>query len=170
MQTHATRSPRGLAVPGATTVAASSGGPTPIPETAAADRTSRQAARADAASPIHPSASAHQLPRALPDPCLARGTSPGRLPHGAAGGLSLTTVRFVRTFVFRMSQEEFAALLGTSQGRVSTWESTGRWPSMVVMDLARMHGKRICAERGEVWSDSWFFEVPVSTAALMVAE
>ena len=169
MQMHAACPPGGRAG-----VAASSaeqcGGPTPTP-IATADLISRQVARA-AGNPIPPAA--QPFPHARPslgNAASARGTFPGRPPQGAAGGFSspMTTVRFIRVFVFRMSQQQFAAVLGTSQGRVSTWETSGRWPSVVVMDLVRLHGIAICAERGEAWNDSWFFEVPVSTGAALPA-
>lgn len=86
--------------------------------------------------------------------------SPSWPLQGRKAPVGLNTVRFIRSFVFRMSQTEFAVLLGTSQGRVSCWESEGRFPSFIVADLVRAHGRAVCAESGQSWSDSWFFEVP----------
>lgn len=77
-----------------------------------------------------------------------------------ASPMAITTVRFIRIFVFRMTQDEFATVLGTTQGRISTWESQGRFPTMTVMDLVRTHGKALCAAGDVPWSDAWFFEVP----------
>jgi hypothetical protein len=72
----------------------------------------------------------------------------------------MNTVVFMRTFVFRMTQECFGAQLNASQGRVSNWEAEGRFPSFIVADLVREKGRLVCAARGLDWSDSWFFEVP----------
>lgn len=81
--------------------------------------------------------------------------------RGRKAPVGLSTVRFIRLFVFQMeTQAEFAALLGASQGRVSIWESEGRFPSFIVADLVRAHGRAICADAGQPWCDSWFFEVP----------
>lgn len=120
---------------------------TPLPN-ATADRIARQVAGAEPSV-----ARTHPLPDgAAPNPCWPL--------MGRQAPAGLNTLQFIRTFVFRMSQAEFAALLGTSQGRVSNWEAEGRFPSFVVADLVRGHGRAICAEVGQPWCDSWFFEVP----------
>lgn len=71
----------------------------------------------------------------------------------------MNPVKFIRKYVFAMTQQAFSAECGVSQSRISDWESQGRIPTDH-QDLIRLKGKAICAERGEEWSDTWFFEVP----------
>jgi hypothetical protein len=71
----------------------------------------------------------------------------------------MTPPKFIRVSVFRMSQDEFASAIGSTQPSVARWEAQGRIPAEH-QDIVRALGKDICAGRGEAWSDSWFFEVP----------
>lgn len=78
----------------------------------------------------------------------------------------MTPPAFIRVCVFRMSQNQFAALLGTAQSRVSEWEARGHIPA-AMQPLVRVMGRDICAERGMAWSDSWFFEVPADPSPFL---
>ncbi len=71
----------------------------------------------------------------------------------------MNPVRFIRKNIFGMTQQAFADAIGSTQPSVARWEGTGRFPAEH-QDIVRLKGKAICAERGEDWDDSWFFEVP----------
>lgn len=62
----------------------------------------------------------------------------------------------IRKQVLSLTQAEFAAIAGTSQGTVSKWEAGELEPDRE--QLARIR-KAVLRRRLE-WSDCWFFEAP----------
>lgn len=73
---------------------------------------------------------------------------------------ALNPAIFIRTQVFRCaSQQDFAALLNTTQASVSRWEAAGHIPR------PKQEAVRTAARTRHLsWEDSWFFEVPQETA------
>lgn len=64
-----------------------------------------------------------------------------------------TAIRIIRRAVLKASQAELAALVATSQGTISRWESGELAP-----DLNQMAAIREAARaRGIKWRDEWFF-------------
>lgn len=72
----------------------------------------------------------------------------------------MSAIRHIRKDVFDVTQAEFAALAGVSQGTVSRWEA-GVAPSLAEMQAIRA----AAAERGIEWNDAWFFETPTPSEA-----
>ena len=68
-------------------------------------------------------------------------------------------MKHIRTRVFRVTQAEFAALVGVAQASVSRWEN-GAAPSLTEMSSVRAAAKA----KGVSWDDSLFFELPVEVA------
>jgi transcriptional regulator with XRE-family HTH domain len=62
--------------------------------------------------------------------------------------------------MFGVTQAEFAALAGVTQGTVSRWEA-GVAPSLDDMRAIR----EAALARGIDWNDGWFFEVPGDAVA-----
>lgn len=69
--------------------------------------------------------------------------------------LAANTVRFIRLAIFKVSQEEFAAIAKVAQPSVSRWENGGS-PSLEEMQNIRKEA----VARKLPWDDRWFFEVP----------
>ena len=69
-------------------------------------------------------------------------------------------LRFVRKAVFRVKQDEMAAIGGVSRPRVSRYESGEDPPSYRYMLNLRAEAKA----RGLDFSGDWFFEVPAHPA------
>jgi DNA-binding transcriptional regulator YiaG len=63
---------------------------------------------------------------------------------------------YIRKNLFRVTQDEFAAIARTTQATVSRWESGRLHPDRGEMELIRSEA----GERGIPWNDRWFFEVP----------
>jgi transcriptional regulator with XRE-family HTH domain len=68
----------------------------------------------------------------------------------------MSSLRHIRKTVLGLSQSEFAAIAGVSQGTVSKWEADELNPNRDEMVRIRDEAHR----RGVEWSDSWFFELP----------
>lgn len=66
------------------------------------------------------------------------------------------TIRHIRTNVFGLTQDDFAALLGVPQSVVSRWENGVMQPRLPVLGRIRAAAH----ERGIEWDDRWFFEQP----------
>ena len=73
----------------------------------------------------------------------------------------MTPLLYIRTHIFRTSQEAMADIAGVSQATVSRWEAGHFEPN----------GKRMERIRGEAlkrkikWNDAWFFEAPARAPA-----
>lgn len=68
----------------------------------------------------------------------------------------MNPLAYVRNHVFKLSQLEFAKLVGVNQSTVSRWEAGRLDPSRSEMEAIR----KLAAERQVSWDDRWFFEVP----------
>jgi transcriptional regulator with XRE-family HTH domain len=68
----------------------------------------------------------------------------------------MNPILHVRKVRLGLSQAEFGAIAGVSQGTVSKWESGGGSPSRD--ELARV--RNFAIEKGVAWDDSWFFDAP----------
>lgn len=77
----------------------------------------------------------------------------------------LTTYRWIRERVFRMTQTDFAEALQVNQSTISRWESEAFGPSYEEMVSIR----RAASERGLEWHDSWFFEIPAASSCSKAA-
>ena len=70
----------------------------------------------------------------------------------------MSTIRHIRTKVFKVKQAEFARIAGANQSAVSRWEAEN---SKFEPGRDEMENIRVAArERGLEWDDRWFFEVP----------
>jgi transcriptional regulator with XRE-family HTH domain len=67
----------------------------------------------------------------------------------------MNQIKFIRTQVFKVTQQEFADMAGVRQGSVSRWENGGA-PSLEEMQKIR----DAAFERDIQWDDAWFFSVP----------
>lgn len=67
----------------------------------------------------------------------------------------MNPIRFIRTRLFRLSQSEFAILIGRTQASVSRWESGGPFTNE---DMAAI--RLAAGQRAIEWSDRYFFELP----------
>lgn len=65
----------------------------------------------------------------------------------------MSAIRHIRREIFKVTQAEFASIVGVAQATVSRWE-TGVAPSLDDMQAIR----RTATERGIEWRDEWFFE------------
>lgn len=73
----------------------------------------------------------------------------------------MSTMKHIRTQVFKVTQAEFATLAGVGQATVSRWEN-GVSPSLDEMQAIR----NAAASRIDiVWDDSLFFGSPVPETA-----
>lgn len=68
--------------------------------------------------------------------------------------LRMSPIRTIRTKLFRLSQVEFARLIGRTQASVSRWESGGPFTNE---DMAAI--RKAAFDRGIEWSDRIFFEI-----------
>lgn len=68
----------------------------------------------------------------------------------------MNPILHVRKVKLEMSQAEFGAVAGVSQGTVSKWEAGEGSPSRD--ELSRIRAAAI--EKGIAWEDRWFFETP----------
>jgi transcriptional regulator with XRE-family HTH domain len=66
----------------------------------------------------------------------------------------MNPIRNIRTNLFRLSQSDFAALIGRTQASVSRWESGGPFTNE---DMAAI--RTAASNRNLEWSDRLFFEV-----------
>lgn len=71
----------------------------------------------------------------------------------------MNAIRNIRKNVFRLKQQEFAAIAGVQQSTVSRWERGELAPSLEEMAAIRAAAK---GKRG--WSDRLFFEAPSEPA------
>jgi DNA-binding transcriptional regulator YiaG len=67
----------------------------------------------------------------------------------------MNAIRHIRKNVFRLKQQEFAAIAGVQQSTVSRWERGEASPS-----LSEMAAIREAARGKRGWSDRLFFETP----------
>ncbi len=70
--------------------------------------------------------------------------------------LVMSSLRHIRTNIFRLKQAEFAVVCQVDQSTVSKWESGDLEPSLSQMRRIRDMAKK----RRMKWSDKWFFEKP----------
>lgn len=63
---------------------------------------------------------------------------------------------YIRKFVFKVKQIEFAQIVGVGQASVSRWENGECSPSLDDMRAIR----EAAIERQIAWDDAWFFGVP----------
>lgn len=68
---------------------------------------------------------------------------------------AMNAIRHIRKNVFRLKQQEFAAIAGVQQSTVSRWERGEASPSLDEMAAIREAAR---GKRG--WSDKLFFEAP----------
>jgi len=74
-------------------------------------------------------------------------------------------LRWIRTKVFVLQQEEFAALLELPRTRLSKYENGVHPVPKEVMDKVRIAAK----EKGLPFSADWFFEAPASAGQASMA-
>lgn len=67
----------------------------------------------------------------------------------------MSTLKHIRTNIFKVTQAEFASLAGVTQASVSRWEK-GVAPSLD--EMRRIRGA--AEDRKIEWDDSFFFVVP----------
>lgn len=72
----------------------------------------------------------------------------------------MTPLKFVRSIVLKISQAEFARLLGVQEAAVSKWE-TGRVANPPIISRIRPVVLALVRERRLPWRDEWLFERPV---------
>lgn len=70
-------------------------------------------------------------------------------------------IEHIRKNVFAASQAEFGEIAGTTQASVSRWEKGDQEPGQSEMEKIR----QAALDRGKVWDDRWFFEVPRTAEA-----
>ena len=73
----------------------------------------------------------------------------------------MSPIRHIRRNVFKVTQSEFAALVGVAQATVSRWEK-GVAPSLDDMQAIRS----AASERKIRWRDEWFFAAPKQETAV----
>lgn len=73
--------------------------------------------------------------------------------------VSMSTLKHIRTKIFKVTQAEFSTLAGVTQASVSRWEN-GVAPSLDEMKAIRAAAE----ERGIEWDDKFFFEAPEDAA------
>jgi len=71
----------------------------------------------------------------------------------------MSTMKYIRTRIFALTQAEFASLVGVAQASVSRWEN-GASPSLNEMRQVR----DAALGRGVAWDDRYFFEAPCEAA------
>lgn len=70
----------------------------------------------------------------------------------------MNSLKHIRTKVFGLKQQEFAAIAGVPQSAVSRWENDKAAPSLEEMNRIRDEaGRRKLKAR---WSDRLFFDAP----------
>lgn len=72
---------------------------------------------------------------------------------------TMEAIKHIRTQIFRVTQAEFASIVGVAQASISRWES-GAAPSLTELRAIRM----AALKRGINWNDRYFFEVPAEAA------
>lgn len=77
---------------------------------------------------------------------------------------AMNAIRHIRKNIFRVTQQEFAAIAGVQQPSISRWEN-GVAPTLSEMQAIRDAAK----SRGIDWNDAWFFEAPVTEAEASAA-
>lgn len=65
-------------------------------------------------------------------------------------------IQFIRTRVFKTTQDEIAAIAGVKQATVSRWEQGKLEPGRAEMERIRA----AAFDRGLPWHDTFFFETP----------
>lgn len=65
-------------------------------------------------------------------------------------------IAHIRQNIFKLPQSEFAEIAGVKQPTVSRWENGEFEPNRD--ELGRI--RDAARERGFVWNDAWFFDVP----------
>lgn len=74
----------------------------------------------------------------------------------------MNAIKHIRKEVFGLRQQEFAALAGVPQSRVSRWESGQSEPSRD--EMARIRAAAKVRKLKRKWSDELFFTVPGQAA------
>jgi transcriptional regulator with XRE-family HTH domain len=69
----------------------------------------------------------------------------------------MNALLYIRKYIFRLNQSEFARAVGVGQSSVSRWDR-GAAPSLPEMQRIREAAMR----RGIDWDDRWFFRPPDS--------
>jgi transcriptional regulator with XRE-family HTH domain len=64
-------------------------------------------------------------------------------------------ISHIRSEVFRLTQQEFAELAGSTQATVSRWEKGELSPTADNLAWIR----RAAIAKGIEWNDSWFWEI-----------
>jgi transcriptional regulator with XRE-family HTH domain len=72
-----------------------------------------------------------------------------------------SAIDYIRRFVLRLSQYDFAQAIQVDQPTVSRWEKGKRQPRRHQMIRIR----DLALERGIAWEDRWFFAIPPETPA-----
>lgn len=73
--------------------------------------------------------------------------------------MSKNRLQHIRLNVFGMTQSEFANLINVTQPTYSAFEKNDSLP------FARQEAiRKVAAERGIPWDDTWFFETPENAA------
>lgn len=63
---------------------------------------------------------------------------------------------YIRKEVFRLTQSDFAAMVGADQATVSRWDRGLQHPDYARLQIIREQAKA----KGLTFDDSWFFESP----------
>lgn len=70
--------------------------------------------------------------------------------------VGMSTLEHIRKTVLGITQVEFAAIAGVTQGTVSRWENGEGSPTLAEMARVRDEARA----RGIDWKDDWLFEQP----------
>lgn len=71
----------------------------------------------------------------------------------------MSPIRHIRKNIFKVTQADFATLVGVAQATVSRWEA-GTAPSLDDMQAIR----QAASKQKIKWKDDWFFSVPAARA------
>lgn len=74
----------------------------------------------------------------------------------------MNTILHIRKEVFAVRQQEFAAIAGVPQSRVSRWENGKSEPSLE--EMARIRAAAKVRKLKRKWSDDLFFTAPEQAA------
>jgi transcriptional regulator with XRE-family HTH domain len=80
---------------------------------------------------------------------------------------TINALKHIRTKVFEVKQQEFAAIAGVPQSQVSRWENDKAAPTLEEMNRIRAEAERRRGERRlkRKWDDRLFFAEPQQAGA-----
>lgn len=67
----------------------------------------------------------------------------------------MNTVKYIRKNIFKVTQSDFADLVGVTQATVSRWEKDNETASPSLIDMRAI--REAAQKRGIRWNDTYFF-------------